>query len=550
MTQTISISEFHNEPLLDFSHCEVWNNIQTALCEVRSTTFGTIHPLIIGGEEKRTKITFSRKNPSDVSEIVGFISSACLEDVTRAIAVAKNSRQAKEWASRSLGERAEYLRKTADGIREKRYFFIALMMLEVGKSAHEADGEVCEAIDLLRYYADCAELLDQLNSASLRSLPGEKNTGRYIPIGVPPIGISIQPWNFPLAISAGPLGAGLVTGHAMIYKPAEQSSITGYHLAKTFLDAGIPEDILCFLSGEGESVGRELVRHPAVKAIAFTGSKAVREEIEKSIFTFNHTLIHDLPPSERFPKKAAALEAGGKNVIIIDNDADIDEALVAICDSAFGFSGQKCSACSRLIVTGNRGFYSALIERLSEAVQDMPVGPPEMLKYIVGPLIDRCAYERVAMCMADAKSEKRLVVTGTVDPEYVKKGYFLPPMLVEESNCSSLRSQKEIFGPLLSVFWAKDFDEAIRMANDTEYALTAGVYSRNPEHVQRAISEINAGNIYINKKITGAIVARQPFGGHKMSGNGTKAGGWDYLLSFMDRQHISEDTMRRGTPIE
>lgn len=548
MAKIIEIPEFQNEPLLDFSKPETREKIQKHLKSVRDVVLGIEIPLLISGIPVFTERKTRRENPSDIKETVGYICLAGQKEADLALKVLISDNQVKEWMKLSFEKRSSYLKKAAQLLRQKRYFFIALMAIETGKSFVESDAEICEAIDFLEYYSNSTLFLAKLNQETLISLPGEKNESFYIPIGKRAIGVSIQPWNFPLAISIGPLAAGLITGHAMIYKPAEQSSVIGYYLAKIFYNAGIPKEIFHFLPGYGEETGDYLVNHPAIKVIAFTGSKEVKRKIQNAVWKFNLRIIDSLPMEERYEKRIAVLESGGKGAIIVDSTADLDEAVVGVCDSAFSFQGQKCSACARIIIVGKT--YEKFIQRLKERMESLPIGSPEDPKNQIGPLINKDAYDKVLSYMPLVEQEGKILAYGIVPQELKDKGYFVPPILVGDLSPDSRIAQEEIFGPLLAVFKANTFEEAIALVNHTEYGLTNGVFSRNPENIEKAKRELQAGNIYINRKITGAIVGRQPFGGMKMSGNSAKAGGWDYLLNFFDRKNICENTIRRGTPIE
>ena len=559
MGKTIELPDFKSEPLIDWSKEEERTKLSKALREVRGNLGALYHPIIAG---KRVTTANNEKirseNPSNPDETIGRVCVAGKEEADKAIRAIQYAGADKKWAQTPPKERADVLRRMAQIFRKKRYFFIALGMLEVGKTALEMDGEVAEGIDFLEYYAASALFLTELNQETLLDLPGEKNSGVYEPLG---IGVSIQPWNFPFAISVGPAAAALVMGNSILYKPAEQSSVIGYYLADVFYEAGIPKEMFHYLPGYGADkkgvigVGNYLANHPAVRFISFTGSRTVADLMEEAVFKFNHETIYTLPPELRFRKQIATLEAGGKNAIIVDSDADIDEAVLAVSDSAFGFSGQKCSACSRLIIVDSKGqpngLYDILTRRLAERVTSLPVGSPEDAKNKLGPLIDEEAYNRVLECIRIAGREGIIIAKGKVPQgSSASRSYFTPPVLVSDVPRNSRTAQEEIFGPVLSVFRVSTFEEALELANNTEFGLTGGVISRNPEHVALAEREFMVGNLYINRKSTGAMPARQPFGGVRQSGNGTKAGGWDYLLNFVQRKNISENTMRHGAVIE
>lgn len=553
----IMLPVFENEPPLDFSKAEVRSRVSEALNEVRESVFGETYYPLIAGEKVVTCRKHTRENPSNTRERIGLLYMARTEDVDRAVARIQESARTKQdvfqWMNMRMSERAAYLCRLAEILRARRYFFIALIVHEVGKSIPEADLEVCEAIDFCEYYASCAPFLEELNERLIISPIGERNKSRFVAIGSVPIAVSIQPWNFPLAISVGPSAAALVTGHAVLYKPAEESSVVGYHLAKSFYEAGIPNNVFHFLPGFGEEIGCYLVEHPATRVISFTGSRAVKRQISKSVSEFNNCRINDLPPEEQYEKRVAALEAGGKNALILDTDADLDEAIPGIVASAFGYAGQKCSALDRLYVVdpsgANGSFAKEATRRLKERIESLPIGPPENLKYLLGPLSSKEQFEKASFFSCLAKKEGTVLAEGNVGSAWKVCGYYVPPLLVCGINNDSRLMREEIFGPVLVLVVVSDIEEAIRRVNDTEYALTAGIYSRNPEHIERACTSIRAGNIYVNRSITGSLVGHQPFGGFKASGNSTKAGGWRYLLNFfVDEIACSENTMRRGTP--
>lgn len=554
MKKTINIPSFRNEPFLDFSCLEVTQNILSEVRYIRKDILGnTFFPLIAGMPVSVDSVSV-RENPSNTSETIGRIHLASKKNADDVIKLIQHSEEAKKWNQLSMSERARMVRPIAECLRKKKNFLIALVMLETGKNAVEADAEICEAIDFIEYYSAWGTFIDKLNEASIISFPGEKNEGKYVPLGAYPICISIQPWNFPIAISVGPTVAALIAGYSVIYKPARTSSILGSYIARAFHAAGIPKDVFHFFPCKGGEVADYLIRHEHVNAIAFTGSKEVKSSIQKIVSEFNQKTVFSLPASDRYEKKAVALESGGKNAIIVDSDADMDAAVVGVSDSAFGFQGQKCSACSRVIVIDKNGregaVYQGFLERLKQRVRSFRVGPPEDFKNKIGPVIDENARNKIFEYIDLAKKNCTSQIAYEGDLVNVSGGYYVPPVIVEEFDHHSRISQEEIFGPVLVVLCARDFDEAVHIANSTEFALTGGLYSRNPEHIARIKRELRVGNIYINKKITGAIVGRQPFGGFKQSGGGTKAGGWDYLLSLIFSVSISEDTMRHGIPIE
>jgi RHH-type proline utilization regulon transcriptional repressor/proline dehydrogenase/delta 1-pyrroline-5-carboxylate dehydrogenase len=431
------------------------------------------------------------------------------------------------WRRTSPPERAAVLWRAAEWMRARRPELAALEVYEAGKPWAEADSDVCEAIDFCEYYG--REMLRLDASGAVQSPPGEVNRLRYQPRGVAAV---ISPWNFPLAIPTGMVTAALVAGNAVCFKPAEQTPAIAYRLVQALEAGGLPPGVLSFLPGLGEEVGARLVEHPDVALVAFTGSKAVGLSI---VETAGKTR-----PGQRQVKRVIA-EMGGKNPIIVDADADLDQAVPAVVHSAFGYSGQKCSACSRVIAVG--AVYDELVERLVGAAGVLRLGHPRSMGTEMGPLIDAEAHAKVTGYVSLAGREGRVVLQRDDIPD---EGWFVGPTIVTDLASDARVASEEIFGPVLAVFQAADVDEAIAIANDTDYALTAGVLSRSPATIRRASEDLRAGNVYINRGITGAIVGRQPFGGFGMSGLGSKAGGPDYLLHFVDPRVVTENTLRQG----
>ncbi len=553
MKRTIALPDVSNEPLLDFSDRTVEERIRAEIALLRQKGIVRASPLI-AGKPRATARKIEARNPSNPRELLGAVCAADEEVLKEVIRCSLYSHDAYEWAHMPLSARAPYLRRAADILRARRITFIARMMLEVGKSALRVDAEVCEAIDMLTHYAAYAEFLEELGNKMLFSPQGEENTILWKPYGGQiPITASIQPWNFPVAISAGSIAAALVCGHSVLYKPAEQASLIGYFVTQVFYDAGIPADVFHFIPGYGEEIGSALVRHPKVSGILFTGSSSVRAAIQDAINQFNKEELPLFDRGAHYPKKGIALESGGKNAIIVLPDANEDRALEDVSDSAFGFQGQLCSACSRVILVnpdtkeGNRRF-ERFIERLKERIESFSIGSPEDFKNQIGPLIDTEAVKKVSACMELAAKEGTILARGAAIPQ--NGGYFISPLLVGNLLSHSTTAQEEIFGPVLSVFRAPTLDEALRIANGTKFALTGGIHTRNPEWIRKATREFSAGNLYVNRRITGAMVGRQPFGGFRESGNGTKAGGWTYLINFLNEVSVSRNTMECGIPME
>lgn len=520
-----AVHQFRNEPLTDFSRGQARDEMRRALQEVESQ-FGEDYPLIINGKATTTRGNIVVRNPSKKSQTLGTVNSATPELASQAVEAAKDAWG--QWRKTPVGHRAEYLELMASEMRNRRFELAAWMVYECGKPWKEADADVAEAIDFCVYYALAMRDLHQTLTCDY---PGEENQYLYRPRGVT---VVIAPWNFPLAILTGMVAAALVTGNTVVMKPAEQSSIIASKLAQITRDAGIPTGVVNYLPGIGEEVGPALVGHPDVEIVAFTGSREVGLKINQMAAT---------PTEKQTTIKKVIAELGGKNPIIIDNDADLDDAVQGVVSSAFGYAGQKCSACSRVIVVSD--IYDQFIERLKAACESIVVGPADEPGIDYGPVIDAEAYERIKDFIAIGKEECETIVAGDVG-KLGKEGYFIGPHVFGNVEPDSRLLQHEIFGPVLTVSKAKNLDQALQMANSTPFALTGGIYSRSPKNLQRAREELQVGNVYLNRVITGAIVQRHPFGGFKMSGIGTKAGGPDYLLQFMLPVSICENTMRRG----
>ena len=516
---------YQNEPHTDFSRAEYREAFKAALKDVEGQ-LGQEYPLVIDGKAVSSRKSIVSLNPSHKSQTVGTVTAATVDQAEQAIEVAR--RAFEQWRKIETTHRAEYLELIAAEMRNRRFELAAWMVYECGKPWTEADGDVAEAIDFCTYYAQQMRLLDVPVQCDY---PGEENTYFYQPRGV---AVVIAPWNFPLAILTGMTVAALVTGNTVIMKPAEQSSVIAAKLFEMIRDAGVPDGVVTYLPGFGEEVGPALVQSPDVDLIAFTGSREVGLAINQQ--------AADAPPAQTHVKKVIA-EMGGKNAIIVDEDADLDEAVQGVVGSAFGFAGQKCSACSRVIVL--EPAYDAFLERLKGATESLKLGPAEEPGTTVGPVIDEDAFERVNDFIAIGQDECTPVVE--VDAKKLsEEGFFIGPHVFADVDPESRLAQHEIFGPVVAVIRARDLDEAFEIANTTDYALTGGIYSRSPKNLARARSEFRVGNLYLNRSITGALVQRHPFGGYKMSGIGSKAGGHDYLLQFLIPIAVSENTLRRG----
>lgn len=519
------IPEFANEPLTDFSVADNRRAMQEALDDVRSQ-FGREYPIVIAGRAIDTTKKLTSVNPSNTAEKVGVVSCATADHATDAVEAAR--RVFPQWMRVTPDHRAEYLELAAGEMRARRFELAAWIVYECGKPWREADADVAEAIDFCMYYA---QQMRRLAAGREVHVPGEENLYFYRPRGV---AVVIAPWNFPLAILTGMTAAALVTGNTVVMKPAEQSPVVAAKLFEVFRDAGLPDGVVNYLPGVGEEVGPELVGSPQVDFVAFTGSREVGLGINAK--------AADTDPRQTSVKHVIA-EMGGKNAIIVDDDADLDEAVAGVVQSAFGYAGQKCSACSRVIVLS--AAYEAFLERLTEATRSLKLGPASDPGTDLGPLIDDEARKRVQRYIEIA-TEVNTLALGVETGPLAKKGYYVGPHVFTNVKPEDKLATDEVFGPVLAVFRARDFDEALRLANATTYALTAGVFSRSPENLRKARRELVAGNIYLNRGITGALVHRQPFGGFKLSGIGTKAGGPDYLLQFLIPVNVTENTMRRG----
>lgn len=517
---------FRNEPTRNFAEGDCRVAMHAALVTVRAQ-LGRQWTSSSGGISLSGAIIESR-NPSRPDEVIGRVTSARSVDVEQAVRGAVTGWRV--WRETAASHRIDILRTAASLMRTRRDELTAWEIFECGKPWREADADLAEAIDFLEFYA--AEWNRLAPALRLGHEPGELNQRWYHPRGVTAV---IAPWNFPLAIPTGMVSAALVTGNSVIFKPSERSALLGHLLTNVLRDAGVPDDVLYCLAG-GPEIGRVLVQHPGVATIAFTGSKDVGLGIMRDAAV--------VAPGQTMVKRVIA-EMGGKNAIIVDETADLDEAITGIVASFAGYAGQKCSACSRAIV--HASIYDLFLERLKEAVLSVIVGNPEEPGTQVGPVIDHRAQAKINEYIAIGKQETRLVVERSV----TGAGWYVGPTVFADVAPTHRLAQEEIFGPVLAVTKATSFQEALTLANATTYALTGGVYSRSPENLALAQEQFDVGNLYLNRPITGALVGRQPFGGHRLSGVGSKAGGQEYLTQFMVARVISENTLRRGfAPLE
>jgi RHH-type proline utilization regulon transcriptional repressor/proline dehydrogenase/delta 1-pyrroline-5-carboxylate dehydrogenase len=507
---------FGNEPPVDFSERENRERFAKTLEDVRSQFKNQ-------SRKRGSGPWLESVNPADPQEIIGRVRRSGADQAQEAIDRAGEFFP--EWRRTPAEDRANILFNAAAIMREKHWELAAWEVFEVGKGWREADADVIEAIDYLNYYA--REVLRLSTPRQTQELPGETNVYFYEPRGIAAI---IAPWNFPLAILTGMTAAALATGNCALMKPAEQSPMMAQHLLEIFSKAGLPDDACQLLQGGGD-LGALLVRSPKIHLIAFTGSREVGLEILREAYTHR--------PGQEHVKRVVC-EMGGKNAVVIDSDADLDEAVTYIIDSAFGYQGQKCSAASRLILV--REVHDRFLSRLTEAVRSLKVGAPEDPRHAIGPVIEAEAQERIGRYIRMGKKEAKCVLEMAAP----KEGYFVGPAIFSEVDPRGRIAQEEIFGPVLAVIQARDFAHALEIANQSAFALTGGVFSRSPEHIDQARKEFRVGNLYINRGITGAIVERQPFGGLKLSGIGSKAGGPDYLLQFLEPRTVSENTLRHG----
>jgi 1-pyrroline-5-carboxylate dehydrogenase len=509
---------FVNEPYLDFTRPENRRAMQHALEKV-GRELGREYENVIAGRRMRTTAKLRSINPSHPGQVVGIFQSAGPEDSGHAVEAAQNALES--WKRSSAAHRAELLFRVAHALRQNKFDWCARLVYEVGKNWAEADADVSEAIDFAEFYGREALRLD--HSMPPIQLPGERDELRYLPLGV---GAVIPPWNFPLAIMAGMTMAAIVTGNTVVLKPSGDAMTIAAHFFHTLEECGMPDGVVNFVTGSGSSFGEALVRHPKVRFIAFTGSKDVGLRI--------HELAAKPQPGQLWIKRTI-LEMGGKNAIIVDADADLDEAVNGVVASAFGFSGQKCSACSRAIV--DERIYEKFVERLRHRTQQLTVSGAEENPSL-GPVINEGARNSILEAIHQGLREGGRLITGGSAVEG-RDGFCIEPTVVGDVKPGDTLGQKEVFGPVLAVLRCSDFQEALRIANDTEYGLTGGVYTRSEERIAQARREFHVGNLYINRKCTGAMVGAHPFGGFNLSGTDSKAGGPDYLLLFTQAKSIA-----------
>ncbi len=518
-------ASFINENLLDFTNKETRIHFEEALEALKKKL--PIHvPILIANQEQESLESMPRTCPSETNLIISHVKLASTKHADIALKLCLQGAQ--KLAAIGIEQRAYHLQTLADILDKDRFELSALISYEVGKTWAEADADVAEAIDFCRYYAWCAKV--ELAFSPLGQVSGEENNLYYQARGPTLI---IAPWNFPLAILCGMSVAAYVAGNPIIMKPAEQSSAIAYFLYQRMMTAGFLRECVHFLPGRGEIVGRYLVSHADIATICFTGSMAVGHEISRAASTV---------VQRQTQMKKIIVEMGGKNAIIIDDDADLDEAVLAVLKSAFVYAGQKCSAASRVILVDS--IAEPFIERLKSATESFKVGPAFLPSTFMGPVIDAEAYERLKEKLTLLKQDTSL--RKIYEGPQQSGGYYIPASIFLVNDENHWLMTEELFGPILAIYLAPDLDHALRVANNSKYALTGAIFSRSPANIGKAKCLFNVGNLYINQKCTGALVHRQPFGGFKMSGTGIKAGGQHYLLNFVDAKVVSENTMRRG----
>ena len=514
---------FKNEPFIDFSHPDNVRAMRAALAKVKNE-LGREYDLIIGGKLVKTQSKIKSLNPAHPSEVVGVFQKADESHVEPAMQAALAAFET--WKNVPVEERASLLFRAAQIIRKRKLEFCAWLVYEVGKNWAEADGDIAETLDFLEFYG--REALRLAKSEPPVQLPGEHDHLLYIPLGV---GAVIPPWNFPCAIMAGMTSAAIVCGNTVVLKPSSDSPTIAAKFVEVLIEAGMPDGVVNFCPGSGATFGNAIVEHPKTRFVAFTGSKEVGLDIHARAAQ---------PRKGQIWIKRTVLEMGGKDSIIVDADVDIDQAVEGVVSSAFGFSGQKCSACSRAIV--DEKIYDLFVNRLRERVAKVTVGDP-VLNANMGPVVNEGAMKSISEYIEIGKKEGRLLHGGGRATD-AGDGYFLQPTVIVDIQPDARISQEEIFGPVLAVIKAKNFSDALRIANNTEFGLTGAVYTSDPEKIEVAKREFHVGNLYINRKCTGAMVGAHPFGGFNMSGTDSKAGGPDYLYLFTQAKSIGEKISR------
>jgi len=512
------LPEFRNEPMTDFTRPENKAAMEEALKKVKAE-LGKKYPVVIGGKKHFTKDTFKSINPGRTSEVIGEFSKGDKDMALEAIAVADEAFQT--WRFVAPEERARYLIKAAAIIRRRKFEFAAWMVYEVSKTWAEADGDVAEAIDFLEFYA--REMIRLGAPQPITPYPGEENELYYIPLGVCAV---IPPWNFPCAIMAGMTSAAIVAGNTVVLKPASTAPAIAWKFFEVMEEVSLPAGVLNFLPGSGGAIGDTIVDHPKTRLIAFTGSKEIGLRIQERSAKLN--------PGQIWIKRTI-LEMGGKDFILVDEDADVEAAAEGIVTAAFGFQGQKCSACSRAIV--HEKVYDAVVKSVVARTKKLKVGFPEEYGVNMGAVIDASAHKNILDYIESGRKDGKVVAGGKKGSA---EGYYIEPTVIADIKPNDRIAQEEIFGPVLAVIKCKSFDDGVAIANGTEYGLTGALFSKNRRHLEEGRAKLHCGNLYLNRKCTGALVGVQPFGGFNMSGTDSKAGGRDYLLLFTQAKSVSE----------
>ncbi len=516
--QIVHVSEFTNEPFVDFSQPENRQRMEGALKNV-AAEFGREYPMWLGGQKVITAEKRTSNNPSRPLQVIGVFQHATAEMAKQAVEAAHSFFDT--WKRVPAQERVKRIFRAAQIIRDRKFELAALVCYEVGKAWPEADADIAETIDFLEFYG--REMLRLAEPQKLTPMKGEKNFLVYIPLGV---GVIIPPWNFPCAIMAGLVAASLVTGNTVVLKPASDSPAIAAKYVDILYEAGIPKDAVNFITGSGGSVGNSLVTHPKTRYIGFTGSKEVGLHISE--------LAGKAMPGQIWIKRTV-LEMGGKDSIVVDEEADVDAAVEGTVQSAFGYQGQKCSACSRVIVSEK--IYDTFVQKLVGSTKKITVGPSDNPNNYMGPVVSEAAMKTILNYIEVGKKEGKVLTGGK---RASGDGYFIEPTIIADVDPKARLAQEEVFGPVLAVIRAKNYEHALEIANNTEFGLTGAVYSKNPEKLRKAEETFHVGNLYLNRKCTGAMVGAHPFGGFNMSGTDSKTGGKDYLLLFLQAKSVAE----------
>jgi 1-pyrroline-5-carboxylate dehydrogenase len=519
--------EFRNEPLTDFTKPVERAAMEAALATVAGQ-LGQEYPMVIGGERVRSAALSTSTSPADPAVVVGRVPAGTPQDADRAIRAATQAFQS--WKRTTPEDRSGVLFRAAEAMRRRKHEFSAWMVYEVGKTWPEADADTAEAIDFMDFYA--RENLRYAAPQPITPIPGERNRLVYLPLGA---GVVIPPWNFPLAILTGMTTAAIVTGNTTVVKPSSDAPIIAAQLVALLESSGLPPGVVNFVTGEGADVGEALVQHPLTRFVSFTGSKGVGLRVNE--------VASKPQPGQLWIKRVVA-EMGGKDAIIVDSEADLDAAAAGVVASAYGFQGQKCSACSRVIV--DEAVHDDFVAKIKARTEALRVGDPKDPASDMGPVASERQMKKVLEYVEIGRKEGTLLTGGRRLPG--RAGYFVAPTIFTGIDPRARIAQEEIFGPVLAVLKARGFDDALRIANDTEFGLTGAVFTRNPDKIRKAEREFFVGNLYINRKCTGALVGGHPFGGFNMSGTDSKAGGRDYLLLFLQAQAISEKVAPEPDP--